>query len=131
MLHSQRECDAAALVASLRDVIGLCESPTCDEWFSVDDDADEPTVTATVLEFHQARRGRKEGVVAAPFDVLSRFEMGTTLADQDGPTRDLLSVTNLGAETLGVRVATVSARTLSFFVRHGVSYASMVSTRTL
>jgi hypothetical protein len=57
--------------------------------------------------------------------------MGTTLADQNGPARDLLSVTDLGAETLGVRVATVSARTLSFFVRHGVSYASMASTRTL
>jgi hypothetical protein len=88
---------------------------------SVDDDADEPTVTTTVLEFHLARRGRKEGVIAAPLDVFSGLEMGTALADQDGPTRDLLSVTDLGAETLGVRVATVPGRALSLFVRHDVS----------
>jgi hypothetical protein len=47
--------------------------------------------------------------------------MGTALANQDGPAGDLLSVADLGAETLGVRVTTVPARALPFFVRHVVS----------
>ena len=100
-------------------------------WYSsVDDDADETTVAATVLELHLALRGGEERVVTAPLDVGPRFEMGTALPDQNGPGLHRLTVTDLGAETLGVGVATVAARALSFFVRPAAPHPSMASPRT-
>ena len=96
--------------------MGLSESPTCDEWFSVDDDADEPTVTTTVLEFHLARRGRKESVVAAPPHILPRVELRAALLEDDGPRAHELPTEALDAQALRIRIAPVSRTAYTFLV---------------
>jgi hypothetical protein len=100
MGQTQYDLGATALTSSFRDVM---------RFRSVDDDADETADTAPVLKLHLALGGGKESVVSASFDVVAGLEVSASLADQNGARRDRLTVADLGAETLGVGVATVAA----------------------
>jgi hypothetical protein len=54
----------------------------------------------------------KEGVVGSHANVLSRVDFGATLTNDDLTGGDGLTISTLHAETLGLRIATISCRSL-------------------
>ena len=59
-----------------------------------------------------------EGVVVALSDALARMELRADLADEDIARPNLLAAEPLYTAALGIRVASVSAGALSFFMCH-------------
>jgi hypothetical protein len=60
----------------------------------------------------------KEGVVTSHADILSGMKSGASLADDDGTGGDGLAAKTFYSETLAAAVATVSCRSLTFFMCH-------------
>ena len=81
-------------------------------------DVDELAAPAPVLELHDTGCLGEQCVVFSPSHVQPRVELRASLPDQDGPTTDTLATVSLHTQKLRVRVPTVAARPLSFFVRH-------------
>src|SRR5688572_26851402 len=71
------------------------------------------------LEFHGAGGEREQGVVLALADVEAGLERSADLADDDRSGLGGLAAVDLHAAELGVGVAAVLGRTLSFFMGHG------------
>ncbi len=61
---------------------------------------------------------REEGVVFALADALAWMKFVANLANEDVASDNLFAAKFLHAAVLGIRVATVAARALSFFVGH-------------
>ena len=59
----------------------------------------------------------KEDILRGTQDAAERADI-PALTDEDCPRRHLLTVTDLCAETLGIGITAVTARALSFFMRH-------------
>lgn len=65
-----------------------------------------------LLEADHAVFEGKEGVVGSYSNVLSRVDFGATLTNDNLTGGDGLTISALYAETLGLRIAAVSCRTL-------------------
>ena len=81
-------------------------------------DMDKLAASAPVLELHHTGRCGKQRIVLAPSHVESRIELRASLPDQYGPAADTLTTVPLHTQKLRVRVPTIAARSLSFFVCH-------------
>ena len=60
----------------------------------------------------------EEGIISSNADIFSRLEMGAPLAHDNGARFDLLAAIGLNAPVLGIAVAAITGRTLSFFMSH-------------
>src|SRR5690349_21199486 len=81
-------------------------------------DVDELAAT-TAAELHDAVARGEQRVVAATTDVLTRVELGPTLAHDDRARGDLGAAVDLDAESLGRGVATVAGGGGALLLRHG------------
>src|SRR5262245_9912833 len=82
-------------------------------------DRDRPAEAPAIVVTHHARDLGKEGVVLASAHVDAWEELGAALAHEDRPARNVLAAERLHAQALGVRVAAVAGRALTFLVCHG------------
>src|SRR5262245_47313917 len=85
-------------------------------------DRDRAAETAPTLVADDAGHLGEERVVLPAAHVGARKKLRAPLPDQDGASRHVLAAERLDAEALGVRVATVAGRALSFFVCHGFAF---------
>jgi hypothetical protein len=74
---------------------------------------------AAAVELHKAVYQGEEGIVAALPDALACVELGTHLADDDIAGTDFFPAKPFYAASLGVRIATVAAGTLTLLMCHG------------
>ena len=74
--------------------------------------------TITAVETNLPVGKGKEGVVTSHADILSGMKSGAPLADDDGTGGDGLAAKTFYSETLAAAVATVSCRSLTFFMCH-------------
>ena len=72
------------------------------------------------LELDDAIGKRKEGVIPATTHILPRGDVSAALTDYDLAGLDGLTTKDLGAQTLGVGVTTVTGSALAFLVSHSV-----------
>jgi hypothetical protein len=75
---------------------------------------------APVTEPDNAGRQCKQRVIFATANVFTRFKMGTTLANDNGPGIDKLAVLTFYAKALSVTVSAVSGTSLSFLMSHSL-----------
>jgi len=71
-----------------------------------------------VPKLHDSVDLGEQSVVLPTSHIQSGEELGSTLADQYRPTADGLPAKPFDTEMLRIRIPTVTARSLSFFVRH-------------
>lgn len=74
--------------------------------------------TGALREFHGALAQCEQGIVFATADVLAGMEVGTTLANDDVASDDVLATEALHAKSLGMRVAAVTGGAKTFFMSH-------------
>jgi hypothetical protein len=74
--------------------------------------------TAAAIEFHKAVDQSEERIVAALADTVSRLKDRANLPYQNISGPNGFSAKPLHATTLGIRVTTVSARSLTFLMCH-------------
>lgn len=82
-------------------------------------DAD-PTLVLGAFEDDLTVDEGEEGVVVADTDIGAGVELGAALSDDDHARFDDLTAEPFDAQTLGVTVATVFGRTLTFLMCHSV-----------
>jgi len=74
---------------------------------------------AAAIEFYVAVDQGVEGVVVALAHVAAGMETGAQLPNKNIARPDVLAAKALYAATLGIRIATVAAGALTFFMCHG------------
>src|SRR5437762_1176922 len=75
-------------------------------------------VNLAALELHSAVLERENRVIAAQPDIEARLEFGAPLADDDRAGEHLLPAVGFHAAVLGVAVAPVPGRALTFLMCH-------------
>jgi len=71
---------------------------------------DIDTLAAMInIENHQAIRRSEQGIIFAPANVQTGFDVGATLADKDIARKNKLASIAFNAQALGIRVTTVAA----------------------
>src|SRR5262245_16152632 len=85
-------------------------------------DGDRAAEAPAVLVANHAGDFGEKRVVFPAADVDAREEFGSALTHEDRPSGNGLAPERLHAEALGVRVASVAGRTLTFFVCHGFAF---------
>ena len=83
------------------------------------DRLDNVNAAAAAIELHQAVDQGKEGVVAPLAHALAGVKLGADLPHQNMAGADRLAAKPLHAAALAIRITSVTAGTLSFFVCHG------------
>ena len=83
---------------------------------SISVNADLFLTFALVLETHSAINEGKEGVILAYSDIFTCANSGSALSDDDVACDDVLTVSLLYAEALGLTVTAVLGRTYAFLM---------------
>ena len=83
--------------------------------------ADVHVVLLALHELHGSVSEGEQCVVLATANVVARGDVRAALANDDLAGLDGLAAKDLGAEALGVGVATVTGSTLAFLVSHSVT----------
>src|SRR5262245_9342093 len=91
---------------------------------------DDVHAAAFAVKLHFAIDEREQRVVAALPDALAGVELRPQLADDDVPGDDLLAAVTLHAAALAVRITTVAAGALTFFMCHGMYLTQLNRRRT-
>jgi len=118
--HNPARCRAADVVKRNPKFMLECssEQPERAVFESGVEDADKSTETTAVQEAYPTLGGCEKRIVTAPLNIITRFEMGTALADENGTGADGLAIAHLGSETLCVGIPTVPAGSLSLLMSH-------------
>lgn len=82
------------------------------DWHHID-------ATTFAIEFHFAIDECEQRVVFALANAFAGVELVADLTDEDVASDDFFATILLHATTLSVRIATVTARALTFFMCHG------------
>ncbi len=101
----------------------------CESWWARPEDGTAPPLkeallgdvdvdAASLLEAHQSVLEGVDRVVLAESNVVAGLEARAALANDDRPRGHCLSTVALDSSELGVGVATVAARALSFLMCH-------------
>src|SRR5262245_15585220 len=73
---------------------------------------------ALAVEHYKAVHQCKQRVVLGPLDVQARVELRAALPDDNAPRGDVFARVGFDASALGIRIATVPRRALTFFMCH-------------